>query len=85
MVGVNSHTAKTKNTIKLELIKYKISKPSILPLLGMLKFLDLPFRSQVCPVIPRLLPSHTCGRTYKRDQHVRFNNQTTQRSSGEQK
>ena len=31
MMGVNSHTAKTKNTIKLELIKYKISKPSILP------------------------------------------------------
>ena len=41
------------------MIKFKISKPSILPLLGMLKFLDLHFRSQVCPVTPRMLPSHT--------------------------
>jgi hypothetical protein len=39
---------------------FPLRLPSILPLLGMLKFLDLPFRSQVCPVTPRLLPSHTC-------------------------
>jgi len=31
----------------LELIKFKISTPNILSLLGMLKFLDLPFRSLV--------------------------------------
>jgi len=35
----------------LELIKFKISTPSILPLLGMLKFLDLPFISLVTLIL----------------------------------
>jgi hypothetical protein len=45
------------------IVLYQVSvfynQASFLLKLGMLKFPYLPFRLQVCPVTPRILPSHT--------------------------